>query len=140
MILLVAIACLCLCSCVSYYISTESLKQQLASVDSTKLKAVTVKGPMGEKYNYLSNGIETINCTDKSGTAMIFDNSPSIEARVTQQSGKKTIFYFDRLFISDSTLLGVRSRFISAIRKEIKLSDIKKIEIQDGGKNFRYIN
>lgn len=120
--------------------TTDSLKQQLASVDSTKLKAVIVRGPLGEKYNYLSNGIETIYCTDKSGTPMTFTNSPSIEVRVTQQSGKKTIFYFERLFISDSTLLGVRSRFISAIRKEIKLADIKRIEIQDGGKNFTYLN
>lgn len=136
----IAFCCLTLCSCKTYYITTESLKQQLGLIDSTKLKTVTVRGPIGEKYNYLANGIDIIHCTDKSGNPIAFSNSPSIEVRVTEQTGKKTIFYFDRLFISDSTLLGVRSRFISAIRKEIKLADIKKIEIQDGGKNFTYLN
>ena len=136
----IALFCFTLCSCKTYYMTTESLKQQLALIDSTKLKAVTVRGPIGEKYNYLANGIDLIHCTDKNGNPISFSNSPSIEVRVTEQTGKKTIFYFDRLFISDSTLLGVRSRFISAIRKEIKLADIKRIEIQDGGKNFTYIN
>ncbi|MEJ8843559.1 hypothetical protein WG954_14305 [Lacibacter sp. H375] len=136
----VTLCCLVLCSCKTYYITTESLKKQFASIDSAKLKSVTVRGPIGEKYNYLANGIPLIYCTDKSGNTVAFSNSPSIEVRVTELNGKKTIFYFDRLFISDSTLYGVRSRFISAIRKEIKLADIKKIEVQDGGKNFSYVN
>ena len=116
------------------------MKNQLVPIDSSKLKAVTVRGPIGEKYNYLSNGIAIIYCTDKAGNPIELSNSPSIEVRVTEITGKKTIFYFDRLYVTESTLFGVRSRFISAIRKEIKLADIKKIEIQDGGKNFNYVN
>jgi len=59
---------------------------------------------------------------------------------VTEVNGKRTIFYFDRIFVTDSTLTGVRSRFISSINKKIRLKDIKKIEIQDGKKNFDYVS
>jgi len=65
-------------------------------------------------------------------------NSPSIEMRVTHNS-KKTIFFFDRVYVGDSVLTGVESRFIPTARKSISLKEISKIEIQDGKKKFRYI-
>ena len=42
-------------SCTTYIIPVQSLKSQLSQIDSTKFKMVEVKGPIGEKYNYLSN-------------------------------------------------------------------------------------
>jgi hypothetical protein len=101
---------------------------------------VTVRGPIGERYNYLANPINEIECSDKNGNPSRLTNSPSIEMRVTETNGKKTIFYFDRIFVTDSTLTGIQSRFISSINKTIKLKDIKKIEIQDGKKNFVYVS
>jgi hypothetical protein len=127
-------------SCSSYYISADSLRTQFSGLDSTALKAVTVRGPMGERYNYLANPIDTIYCVDKSGDPHSLTNSPSVEMRVTDKMGRRAIFYFDRVFVTDSTLSGVQSRFISSINKTIKLKDIRKIEIQDGKKNFYYVS
>ena len=127
-------------SCSTYYLTTDSLRNQFSSIDSTKLRTVTVRGPVGERYNYLANPINEIECIDKNGNPSRLTNSPSIEMRVTEVNGKRTIFYFDRIFVTDSTLTGVRSRFISSINKKIRLKDIKKIEIQDGKKNFDYVS
>ena len=123
-------------SCANYYLTTDSLRNQFSGIDSTKLRAVTVRGPIGERYNYLANPINEIACVDKNGNPLQLTNSPSIEMRVTQTNGKRSIFYFDRIFVTDSTLTGFQSRFVSSIKKTIKLKDIKKIEIQDGKKNF----
>jgi hypothetical protein len=127
-------------SCANYYLTTDSLRKQFSGVDSTQLKMVTVRGPVGERYEYLANAIDSIECVDKEGNPSWLTNSPSIEMRVTETNGKRTVFYFDRVFVTDSTLQGVQSRFISSIRKTIRLKDIKKIEIQDGKKNFDYVS
>jgi hypothetical protein len=126
-------------SCANFYITTESLRNQFVGIDSTSLKPVIVRGPALERYKYLANPIEQIDCIDKNGNPSRLKNSPSIEMRVTQTSGKRSVFYFDRIFVNDSLLVGVQSRFVSSIRKTIKLTDIKKIEVQDGKKNFHYV-
>lgn len=127
-------------SCTTYFLTTDSLRHQFSGVDSTKLRAVTVRGPVGERYNYLANPISEIECIDKNGNPSRLTISPSIEMRVTETNGKRIIFYFDRIFVTDTTLSGIQSRFISSINKTIKLKNIKKIEIQDGKKNFDYIS
>ncbi|MEP7267596.1 MAG: hypothetical protein ABI844_08200 [Saprospiraceae bacterium] len=53
---------------------------------------------------------------------------------------KRTVFYFDRIYVSECCVEGVESRFIQSIRKAIPLKGIKKIEVQDGKKNFHYVN
>lgn len=126
-------------SCTTYLIPIDSLKAQFSGIDSTKLVNVVVRGPVGERYNYLANPIITINCVDKQNNPAGLINSPSIEMRVTDINNKKTIFYYDRIFLNKTYLYGVQSRFISSITKTIPLKDITKIEVQDGKKNFKYI-
>lgn len=129
-------------SCVSYIIPIESFKSQFSDIDITKYKKVKVVGPIGDTYNYYANPITTIWCKAPNGKTHTLVNSPSIETRITYKSNnkiKKSVFYFDRLEIVDENLLGVQSRFISAIKKSIPLKDIIKIEVQDGRKNFHYV-
>ena len=126
-------------ACTTYLIPVDSLRAQFSGIDSTKLVNVVVRGPVGERYNYLANPIRTINCVDKQNNPARLNNSPSIEMRVTDTNNKKTIFYFDRIFVNETYLYGVQSRFISSITKTIPLKDITKIEVQDGKKNFKYI-
>jgi hypothetical protein len=127
-------------ACKNYYLTTDSLKTQFRGIDSTRLRPVIVQGPMGGRFQYLANPIREIACVDKNGNAAQLINSPSIEMRISQADGKRSVFYFDRVLVTDSTLTGVQSRFISSIRKTIRLKDIRKIEIQDGQKDFKYIS
>jgi hypothetical protein len=131
-----------LSSCTTYYMSPISLKQQLQGIDSTKLKQVTVKGPGGSIFHYPANPIQNILCTDKIGDQeAVVKNGPSIEIRFTHgYRNKRTIFYFDRILLNNNSVVGVESRLISSISKSIPLDSVTKIEVQDGHKNFRYIN
>ena len=127
-------------SCTTYYIPVSSLREQFAGIDSTKLINVTVEGPYNEQYHYLANPISTIQCVDKKGNPFQLTNSPSLETRITYgHNNKKTIFYFDRIYVNSNSVRGVESRFIESIRKSIPLDSITKIEIQDGRKKFKYI-
>src|SRR6266496_3748489 len=139
-IIMIVAGSLFLSSCTTYYISLDSFKQQFAGIDSTKLKDVKVEGPIGEVYNYPANPITTIKCMDKNGNPAELTNSPSIEIRFTYGiNNKRAILYFDRIYVSDSAVVGVESRFIPSIRKTIPLNSITKIEVQDGKKSFRYV-
>ena len=140
--LIIILTAFLLSACTTYYMSVDGLKQQFAGIDSTKLKKVELGGGgilMASGSQYLANPITTIHCTDKSGNPATLENGPSVEIRFTYgQNNKRTIFYFDQIYVTDSTVIGVESRFIPSIRKSIPLSSITKIEIQDGKKNFHY--
>lgn len=130
-----------LSSCKTYYISVDSFKQQFAAVDTLKLKQVTTMGPGGDKVKYETNPIEIIKCVDSKGNAAELKNSPSIEIRFTyNNNNKRTVFYFDLISVNDSSITGIQSRFIPSIRKMISINSIKKIEVQDGKKKFRYVD
>ncbi|MDR3226907.1 MAG: hypothetical protein LBT56_04475 [Prevotellaceae bacterium] len=127
-------------ACTTYLIPIDSFKQQFIGIDSTMLKQVTVQDALGKIYTYLANPIKTIQCMDKAGKPHELENKPSIEIRFTYgEKNKKTILYFDRVFLNDSIITGAPSRFIPSLVKNIPLKEVTKIEIQDGGKKFRYI-
>ena len=128
-------------SCTTYYIPVNSLREQFAGIDSTKLLEVTVVGPFYEEFNYLANPVTIIQCVDKKGNPHQLTNKPSLETRFTYgYEKKKKIFYFDRLFVNPYSVMGVESRFIESIRSSIPIDSITKIEIQDGRKKFKYKN
>lgn len=128
-----------LAGCKTYYIPVDSFKSQFSGIDSTKLKLVHTRGPIGEIVDYLSNPIENIQCVDKNNNPTELKNSPSLEIRFTENNNKQTTFYFDRVYLHDTLIIGVRSRFIG-LRKSIPINNIKMIEIQDGHKNFKYVD
>lgn len=123
----------------TYYIPIESFKKQFAEIDSDSLISVKTRGPAGGVSEYLANPIKEILCVDKRGRHAILRNSPSIEVRFTNMKNKRTIFYFDRIYVEDSIIYGDRSRFIH-LSKNIHIDEIKKIEVQDGKKRFKYVD
>ena len=126
-------------SCKTYQVPVESFKQQFRGIDSSKLVEVRIMGPFGEGDSYPANPLKTIRCVDKNNKEYQLPNGPSIEIRFTYDNNKKVIFYFDRVFVTDSTVTGIRSRFIPSMRKTIPLNSITKIEVQDGQKKYRYV-
>jgi hypothetical protein len=129
-----------LSSCKTYYIPVDSFKQQFVGMNTSKYREVTTRGPMGYKVTYKTFPIDIIKCVDKKGNPVELRNSPSLEIRFTDTNNKKTIFYFDLISVDETHVRGVQSRFITSIKKTIPLNAIKKIEIQDGKKNFVYVN
>ncbi len=125
-------------SCTTYYIPIDSFKEQMKDIKSVKLRTVNTRGPMGDVVSYKAYPIDYIKCVDKNNNPFELQNSPSIEIRFTEKNNKKTIFYFDQIYIKDSTVIGDASRFIY-YRQSVPIESIKLIEVQDGHKNFRYV-
>jgi predicted RNA-binding protein YlqC (UPF0109 family) len=126
-------------SCKTYYIPVESFRQQLSGFDSSNMREVTTRGPVGDRVTYKTYPIDIIHAVDKGGNPVNIPNSPAIEVRITDTANKKTIFYFDVIQFDGENIIGRQSRFISSIKKTIPLSSIKTIEVQNGRKNFRYV-
>jgi len=116
----VLLAIVVITSCTTYHIPVNSFREQFAGIDSTKLIEVTVAGPIYERYHYLANPITTIHCVDKKGYSCQLTNSPSLETQFTYgHNNKKTIFYFDRIYVDSNSVKGVQSRFIGSITQSI---------------------
>jgi len=99
---------------------------------------VKTENPFGMVSEYKANPIDTIICFDKNNKKVLLRNSPSIEIKFITKNHHKKIFYFDRVFLNDTIVVGVMSRFIN-YKNGIPINDIIKIEVQDGRKNFKYV-
>ena len=118
----------------------DSFKQQFSGFDTSNLKEVATRGPMGDIVKYTTYPIDIIKCVDKNGKPVELKNSPSIEIRFTDDNNKRTLFYFDLLRVDNTSVSGVQSRHMTWIRKTIPISTVKTIEVQDGRKRFQYVN
>lgn len=138
-LILIILFTLIVSSCKTYYIPIESFNDEFKDIDSVELKTVNTRGPMGDVVTYKTYPIDYIKCFDKENNLFELKSSPSIEVRITDKNNKKTHLYFDQMYVQDSILKGDGSRFIY-YKKEIALKDIKLIEVQDGRKNFKYVD
>jgi len=66
----------------------------------------TTRGPLGGLYVYPANQIRSIECVDKEGNFILLQNSPSMEIRFTDKNNKKTAFYFDGVYLTDTLIIG----------------------------------
>lgn len=132
-------------SCKTYTVSVDSFRKQMTESGSEKLKEVEINNPTfytssnpDRNFNYQANTIKSIVVVDKKGNKVNLTNSPILEMRITKKDGKKNILLFDTVIVENDTLKGGRSRLMQNLRREIPLSDIEKIEIQDSGKVYKY--
>ena len=127
-------------SCKTYTIPVDSFREQMTKSGSDQLRDVEINNPVNTIKNikYKANSIKTITVIDKKGEKVKIENSPKLEMRITRKNGKKYILLFDTVIVENDTLKGARSRIIQNLTREIPLSDIEKIEIQDSGKVYKY--
>ena len=110
-------------------------------MDSSKFKEVNTRfDPTGQIVKYKTFPMDIIQCVDKTGNPVELQISPSLEIRFTDSNSRKTIFYFDRIYVDETYVSGIQTRFLISIRKKIPLNTIKIIEIQDGKKKFSYVH
>lgn len=132
-------------ACKTYTVPVESFRSQMATSGADNLKTVEINHPVvyttssrGGNLQYEANTIGSIEVVDKKGKKLRLQNSPKLEMRVTKKDGKKHILFFDTVIVENDTLKGARSRIMQNLRREIALTDIEKIEIQDSGKVYKY--
>jgi len=126
-----------LTSCTTYYIPIDSFKEQFSDTRKYNMQKSKIRNPYGYIFTEETNSIDSIRCIDKNGNPKILTKKASLEIRFTENNNKKSIFYFDTIYLQDTLIYGQQSRFINA-PKTISINDVKKIEIQDGHKKFRY--
>jgi hypothetical protein len=124
-----------LSSCSTYYLTSQSLKEQLQNIDPNKINdaydfrlgllGVALKG--GKNFY---NGIENIKCKDKNGKDMLFKVQSQTGIRLTDSSGKRIQLYFDSIFLRDSLVYGSKSHFITLPVTPMNIDKLTKIEIQ----------
>lgn len=123
----------------TYTITPESFKEQFYGVNEESFKEVKVINPASHfaTFTYKANQLKKIIVVDKNTHRFILDNSPALETRITLKNGKRKIFYFDTLALENGFLIGEKSRMFP-ITGKIEFDMIKKIEIQNGGKRYKY--
>jgi len=124
--------------CKSYTIPIDSFKEQFKNINTENYRMVKTENPFGIVSEYKANPIDTIICFDKNNKKVLLRNSPSIEIKFTTKDHKKRTFYFDRVFLNDTIVVGDMSRFIN-YKKGIPIDNIIKIEVQDSRKNYKYV-
>jgi hypothetical protein len=130
------IAALFATACKTYTIPVDTFKKEYRNIDSSQMRIVT---PTYGGKPYYINTWGSIHCFDKEHNEHILHNGPSIEVRFTYgPSNKRKVFYFDTIFLTDSTVSGLQSRFITSMRSSIPLASITRIEVQDGHKKWKY--
>lgn len=134
---LVPIIAITISSCSTYQIPLDSFEEQFKDRDPARLNITSTRSPFGTIATYQTNIIDSISCTDKHNNVRTLKKIPSLELRITEKNNKKTIFYADQVFVRDSIVCGEKSRIIN-MNKCIPLHNIKKVEIQDGHKAYKY--
>ena len=130
-----------LVSCTTYTIPVESFKSQMVDATEENMRPAEINNPLTHgSLTYPANNIDRLIVINKDGKSTYLTNSPSIEMRVTHVNGKRYKFYFDTVYLENDTLKAERSRFIAGLSRQIPLDSIVKIEVQDGGKKFKYQN
>lgn len=127
---------LLLSSCATYTIPIAEFEKMYEGKRPTR--TVVTESPFGGRSTYKTYPINYIKCWDKKGKLHELVNGPYIEMRVTDTNGRRRIYYFDKVVVNDSMLSGTQSRILG-LSGTVPLGAIKKIEVQDGGKKYRYV-
>lgn len=127
-------------SCKTYTILPDNFEEQFVGVEnsSLELKNVRIVGVYNKKFR--SNNLKTIVVMNKENNKVEIVNSPSLEIRVTTTENKRFIMYFDTVYLENDTLYGSKARLITLKETKIPFIKIMKIEIQDGGKNYKRVS
>jgi len=123
----------------TYTISPESFVAQFQGIDKVSLKPISISNPTSHftRIKYLANQIKKIEAVDKNSHRVLLDNSPALEVRITRTNGKRTIFFFDTMYIENGHVYGIKSRLMN-LYGNLPVAEIAKVEIQNGRKRFRY--
>jgi hypothetical protein len=132
-----------LTSCTSYFMTTANFQQQLRAINDSTIKyqnnfqtGLVLGLVKGQQFN---NGIRKLECIDIAGKKVIVDVNHNTQIRLTNNRGKKQIYYFDTMFLrQDTIVLGKISRYKDFI-VPMKLSDIAKVEVQSPTSSIKYV-
>ena len=112
-------------SCASYTVTKESLVEQLQK-DQNITQARNIAS-IGTAYS--SNSLSKIKCFDKNGKEVSINADKNTTFAITNLSGKTCTFYYDTVYLSHDSLVGLKSRILGE-KRTIALNDILSIQVK----------
>lgn len=119
-----------LSACTTYYLTPESLVQQLAQSVPESKTSVIVVFPIIVPFTVKGNSLKEIIVKDKNWNNVTLPVTNRTSIRITEKNGKRTTFYFNTLILKDSIITGKKDHFIGINIKPININNIQKIELQ----------
>jgi hypothetical protein len=117
---------LIICSCSTYYLSKQSLVEQLKENQTI---AVDKNYQIFSLIEYPSNNLRKIKCLDKDSNIVWLFPDKNTEFMIYKKSdGDKITVYFDTLILQQDTLYGLRSRLLGG-KRIIPVNDVDRVEI-----------
>lgn len=115
-----------ICSCASYTVTKESLVKQLQ--ENQNVSRTHNVASVGTGYN--SNNLSNIKCFDKNGNEIVINPDKNTTIAITNGvTGKSTTLYFDTVYISNDSIVGLKSRIIGG-KSSIAVSEISDIKVK----------
>ena len=111
--------------CASYTVSKESLVEQLHENDGTN-KTRNIAS-LGTAYD--SNNLVKIKCFDKNGKEVLINANKNTTFAITTTTGKTVSLYFDTVYLSNDSIIGLKSRIVGG-KRSIALNDISNIQVK----------
>ncbi|MEW6773676.1 MAG: hypothetical protein AB1304_06740 [Bacteroidota bacterium] len=117
-------------SCATYYLTQQSLVEQVINSQPEKKVTVAIVFPIIIPGVVTGNSLREIKVKDKKGNEVILPVTNRTAIRITQNNGKRTTFYLNTLIIQDSMITGKKDHFIGMSIKPININNIKLIEVE----------
>ncbi|MGD0585625.1 MAG: hypothetical protein ABSA86_07585 [Oryzomonas sp.] len=119
----------------NYYVTPDNFINQVAE-NQYKIENPTgfyVVSPLASLFfnsKYNANNIRKVLCKDKAGNLIYLYPDRNTQIEITSKSTKDIVkMYFDTVFFGGNKLVGLRSRLVPGMTREIALTDIEAIEI-----------
>jgi hypothetical protein len=115
----------------NFYVTPDDFIKQVSENQKKSQSMVFLPAaPLFFASRYDANNIRKILCKDKDGNLVYLFPDRNTQLEITSKSTKDLVkMYFDTVFFEGNTLVGLRSRLIPGMTREIDLTDIEKIEI-----------
>ncbi|MDA8414704.1 MAG: hypothetical protein M0023_13075 [Desulfobacteraceae bacterium] len=119
----------------NYYVTPDEFINQVAekqykTVNPTGFYVVSPLASLFFNQKYDANNIRKVLCRDKDGNLLYLVPDRNTQLEITSKSTNDVVkMYFDTVFFEKNKLVGLRSRLVPGMTREIALTDIEKIEI-----------
>ena len=123
-----------LTGCATYTLTKDELISQLKNNQSSKEVFQYLPPPSALFFDsrYESNGIQKLLCRNSDGDMVYLYPGQETQLEITSKStGDVVKMYFDTVFLAENKIVGLRSRLIKSMTREIDIEDIEKVEITD---------
>jgi hypothetical protein len=105
-------------------------ENQYKTENPTSFYVVSPLAALFFNQRYTANNIKKVLCRDEAGALLYLFPDRNTQLEILSKSTNDTVkMYFDTVFFEGGKLVGLRSRLIPGMTREIALSDIARIQI-----------